>query len=240
MMNRVLAFTADGGTDSSFDIVQLIGEASGPGLVVLGILVIASVLVWIIWFAKYLQLKRLLGAQRRFEKACNLAHNAEELVELASQNRMAPGATVVRAIGARLEDDLITTDLLAAVARRAVTSEEQRCGVLMPTLSSIASSSPFIGLFGTVWGIMIAFQRIGAEKSASLPVVAPAIGEALVATAFGLFAAIPATIGYNYIDRRITDLMDELNAAADVWVARMYASEKHARQTSSMPRKVGS
>src|SRR5690606_4420552 len=81
----------------------------------------------------------------------------------------------------------------------------------------------------TVWGIMIAFQRIGAEKSASLPVVAPAIGEALVATAFGLFAAIPATIGYNYIDRRIANLMDEVSAAADVWVARMYASERHAR-----------
>jgi biopolymer transport protein TolQ len=186
-----------------------------------------------------MQLGRLITAQRRFEKACNLAHNAEELLELASQNRSAPGATVVRAIGARLEDDLVSTDLLTAVAKRAITTEEQRSAVLMPTLSSIASSSPFIGLFGTVWGIMIAFQRIGAEKSASLPVVAPAIGEALVATAFGLFAAIPATIGYNYVDRKIADLMDELNASADVWVARMYASERHARQNSSAGRKLG-
>jgi biopolymer transport protein TolQ len=139
----------------------------------------------------------------------------------------------VRAIGARLSDDLISPELLAAVARRAITAEEQRSGVLMPTLSSIASASPFVGLFGTVWGIMIAFQRIGAEKSASLPVVAPAIGEALVATAFGLFAAIPATIGYNYVDRRISNLMDELTAASDVWVARMYASEKHARSVGT-------
>lgn len=101
----------------------------------------------------------------------------------------------------------------------------------MPTLSSIASASPFVGLFGTVWGIMIAFQRIGTEKSASLPVVAPAIGEALVATAFGLFAAIPATIGYNYIDRRISDLLDELSAAADVWVARFTAYETNVRRS---------
>lgn len=212
-----------------FDLVQLIGEASGPGLVVLGILVVASVLVWIIWFAKWMQLGRLLGQQRQFEKACNLAKNSEELVDVASQYKGAPGASVVRALAARLHDEVLTTELLAAVARRAITGEEQRAGALMPTLSNIASASPFVGLFGTVWGIMIAFQRIGAEKSASLPVVAPAIGEALVATAFGLFAAIPATIGYNYIDRRIADLMDELGAAADVWVARFSASRTAGR-----------
>ena len=213
-----------------FDIVQLIGEASGPGLVVLAMLGGASVLVWIIWLAKWMQLKRLLGAQRRFEKACTLAKNSEEMVDVAGQFKGAPGATVVRAIGARLSDDAITADLLGAVARRAITAEEQRASALMPTLSSIASASPFVGLFGTVWGIMIAFQRIGAEKSASLPVVAPAIGEALVATAFGLFAAIPATIGYNYVDRRIGDLMDELSAASDVWVARFFALETRARK----------
>jgi biopolymer transport protein TolQ len=144
--------------------------------------------------------------------------------------KAAPGATVVRALGGRLHDDALSHDLLSAVARRAIAMEEQRAGALMPTLSSIASASPFVGLFGTVWGIMIAFQRIGAEKSASLPVVAPAIGEALVATAFGLFAAIPATIGYNYIDRRISDLLDELSAASDVWVARLYGEEMLARR----------
>lgn len=87
----------------------------------------------------------------------------------------------------------------------------------MPTLQSIASASPFIGLFGTVWGIMDAFLRIGVEKSASLPVVAPAIGEALIATAFGLVAAIPATIAYNYVDKRIADLLEELEASTGTW-----------------------
>lgn len=216
-------------TEGGFDLVQLVGEASGPGLVVLALLVVASVLVWIIWFAKWMQLGRLLGQQRRFEKACNLTKNSEELVDVATQYQSAPGATVVRALSARLHDEVLTSELLTAVARRAITTEQQRAGALMPTLSSIASASPFVGLFGTVWGIMIAFQRIGVEKSASLPVVAPAIGEALVATAFGLFAAIPATIGYNYIDRRIGDLMDELSAAADVWVAR-FAAGRSARR----------
>src|SRR5690606_11801017 len=178
----VLAQTNPG--DGGFDLAHLITEASGPGLVVLALLVVASVLVWIIWFAKWMQLKRLLGLQRRFERACHVAKNGEELIDVAGQYRGAPGATVVQALGSTIHDEALTSELLTAVARRAITSEEQRAAALMPTLSSIASSSPFVGLFGTVWGIMIAFQKIGVEKSASLPVVAPAIGEALLATAF--------------------------------------------------------
>ncbi len=215
----LLASAENGG----FDLVELIGEASGPGLVVLALLFIASILVWIIWLAKWMQLTRLSALARRFERATQHADSSREMVEIAEQMRSAPGSSVVSAIGARLSDTVWTKDLLTAVARRAIAGEEQRASALMPTLSSIASASPFVGLFGTVWGIMIAFQRIGAEKSASLPVVAPAIGEALVATAFGLFAAIPATIGYNYVDRRIGTLLAELEAASDVWVARICA-----------------
>jgi biopolymer transport protein TolQ len=218
------------GEGSGFDVVSLLADASGPGLVVLALLSVASVLVWIIWFAKFMQLSRLKGAARKFERACHEARDGREIMELSAAFPGAPGATVVRAIRGRISDLSLTPDLLTAVSKRAIAMEEQRASALMPTLSSIASASPFIGLFGTVWGIMIAFQRIGAEKSASLPVVAPAIGEALVATAFGLFAAIPATIGYNYIDRRIGDLMDELSAAADVWTARIYADEIHQRR----------
>jgi biopolymer transport protein TolQ len=120
------------------------------------------------------------------------------------------------------------------VAKRAIAAEAQRASVLMPTLSSIASASPFVGLFGTVWGIMVAFLRIGVEKSASLPVVAPAIGEALIATAFGLVAAIPATIGYNFVDKRIADLLEELGAGAEVWVAIM-ATESAGGETPALP-----
>jgi len=109
------------------------------------------------------------------------------------------------------------------VAKRALATEQQRVTTLMPTLSSIAAASPFVGLFGTVWGIMQAFLRIGVEKSASLPVVAPAIGEALIATAVGLVAAIPATIAYNYIDKRVADLLDEVSASSEAWVEVLVA-----------------
>jgi biopolymer transport protein TolQ len=107
----------------------------------------------------------------------------------------------------------------------------------MPSLSSIASASPFIGLFGTVWGIMDAFLRIGVEKSASLPVVAPAIGEALIATAFGLVAAIPATIGYNFVDKRLGDLLEELQASSEVWV-EMLASERLQSESPQLTREA--
>ena len=234
MNSGIIGSTAEGG----FDLVSLVSEASGPGLVVLVILAAASVLVWVIWIAKWMQLGRLYSDQRKFERACSQASTGNEIIEVGDQMRSAPGATVVRALAARLHDESLTPELLTATSRRAITMEEQRAGALMPSLTSIASASPFIGLFGTVWGIMIAFQRIGAEKSASLPVVAPAIGEALIATAFGLFAAIPATIAYNYVDRRIADLMDELSTASDVWVARIYADEMRARAQRGIRERV--
>ncbi len=109
--------------------------------------------------------------------------------------------------------------VIEAVAKRAMVTEHQRAGSLMPTLSSIAAAGPFVGLFGTVYGIMDAFLRIGQEKSASLPVVAPAIGEALISTAIGLFAAIPAVIAYNALNKRIEDLLAEIEASSEGWVA---------------------
>jgi biopolymer transport protein TolQ len=84
---------------------------------------------------------------------------------------------------------------------------------------------------------MQAFLRIGVEKSASLPVVAPAIGEALIATAVGLVAAIPATVAYNYVDKRIGDLLDEVAASSEAWVEILVrdpadAGHAHAREAS--------
>jgi len=79
-------------------------------------------------------------------------------------------------------------------------------------LASIGSSSPFIGLLGTVWGIMATFQALSGAKSASLQVVAPGIASALIATAMGLFVAIPAVVGYNWIMARMDDLREKTNA----------------------------
>jgi len=207
--------------------------SSGVVLVVLVLLVAASLGVWIIWFLKSAQLRRMVADNRRFEHATTKIEKASELIELARSHGSAPGARVVLELARRRRQGN-SSDLLGAVAKRAIAAEQQRASVLMPTLSSIASASPFIGLFGTVWGIMDAFLRIGVEKSASLPVVAPAIGEALIATAFGLVAAIPATIGYNFVDKRIGDLLEELSAGSEVWGGLLVA-ERVAGETPAMP-----
>lgn len=213
------------------DPIQLMLDSSGVVLVVLVVLIIAAALVWLIWFLKFAQLSRLRGALRAFERAADNTPSADDLVAIAEQHRASPGARVVLAL-ARRQDGRASGELLNAVARRAIASEHQRAMTLMPTLSSIASAAPFVGLFGTVWGIMDAFLRIGVEKSASLPVVAPAIGEALIATAFGLVAAIPATIGYNYVDKRISDLIDELTASSEVWVQTLVSD---GQSSSAVP-----
>jgi biopolymer transport protein TolQ len=202
----------------ALDPFDLMLQASGVVLVVLVLLVIASFAVWLIWGLKVMQLRRMHASHMAFEKSVESVQTASELISLALKHKDAAGARVVLELAKRHHQRNLSAELLQAVARRAVVEEEQRVSTLMPTLASIASASPFVGLFGTVWGIMNAFLKIGLEKSASLPVVAPAIGEALIATAFGLVAAIPALVGYNFVDRRIGDFMGALQSSSEAWV----------------------
>jgi biopolymer transport protein TolQ len=95
--------------------------------------------------------------------------------------------------------------------RRNTSLEIARLERYLPFLATTASAAPFIGLFGTVWGVMTAFHGIGQQGSASLAVVAPGISEALVATAAGLGAAIPAVIGYNYFVNRVKQWATEMD-----------------------------
>jgi biopolymer transport protein TolQ len=223
----------------SLSLIDLMLGSSGVVLVVLVLLIIASFSVWVIWFLKSFQLGRLRRGQALFEHEAAFAGSANQLLSLAAQHPNAPGARIVLELGRRQRHPHLTADLLLSVAKRAIVTEQQRASSLMPTLSSIASASPFIGLFGTVWGIMDAFFKIGLEKSASLPVVAPAIGEALIATAFGLVAAIPATIGFNYVDQRIANLMGELETSSETWVQTLahspMTSVHHAGRQATFP-----
>jgi biopolymer transport protein TolQ len=198
------------------DPVSLVLHASGPVFIVVWTLVIASIVVWVIAALKILQLSRLGAAQHNFEVETAQATRADQLYALARRHADAPGARVVMAIAPRAGGPLA---LVEAAAKRALVTEQQRCTSLLAALSSIAASAPFVGLFGTVYGIMDAFLRIGQEKSASLPVVAPAIGEALIATAIGLFAAIPAVVAFNAINKRAEDLLAEVEASSSAWIA---------------------
>jgi biopolymer transport protein TolQ len=213
--------------EPSLDPLSLVLHSSGVVLLVLIVLLVASAAVWMILVLKWLQLSRLQGEIDSFERAAEGVSDPEALMALAIQHKHTPPGRIVMALGKRLQTGGkgASADLLNAVAKRCIADEQRRATTLMAALSSIASASPFIGLFGTVWGIMQAFLRIGVAKSASLPVVAPAIGEALIATAVGLFAAIPATVGYNFIDKRIGDQLESLSASAETWVQLLVRGE---------------
>jgi len=109
-----------------------------------------------------------------------------------------------------------TVDNIARALRRATANEVTLLESMVPFLATTGSTAPFVGLFGTVWGIMNSFINIGSQKNASLDVVAPGIAEALIATAIGLVAAIPAVMAYNFFTRRINVLTGEMdNFSAD-------------------------
>jgi biopolymer transport protein TolQ len=199
------------------DLVALLGNAAWPVKITIGLLVFCSLVVWVIAVLKLLQLGRLRASENDFERRALRAGSVKELFELAGTRGSAPGARVIGALYQRGSGAQL--DRLRAVADKAILTEGQAARALMWFLAFIAAGAPFIGLFGTVYGIMDAFVRIGNAKTASLPVVAPAIGEALITTAIGLAAAIPAVFFYNWIDKRIGDFVSELEAAAAEWVA---------------------
>ncbi len=219
-------------TKIQLDLVSLLGHASWPVKITVGLLVLASLMVWIISILKFLQLYRLRGSQEDFERAARRSVSAVALYSLVQAAVDAPGARVVKELRARRTTNV---DRLRAAADRAIVDERQRARSLLSALGSIASAAPFIGLFGTVYGIMDAFVRIGEAKSAALPVVAPAIGEALISTAIGLAAAIPAVIFYNAIDKRIGDLLSELEASAAEWVALIAESGAGGAESEALP-----
>jgi len=206
--------------------VELITNAGLVVKLVLLILVYFSVVSWAIILFKGLVIHRAMRdsdrfldffwAKRRFDvisqglgeyRHSPLAVLFREVYQEQLQSRR-PGEGVAEG---QLVADLGEQERVARVLRRATTSETQRLEKYLAFLATTGSAAPFIGLFGTVWGIMDAFHGIGQSGSASLAVVAPGISEALVATAIGLVAAIPAVIGYNHFVNKVNVLIGEMD-----------------------------
>lgn len=213
------------------DPVQLVLHASLPVKLVLVILVAFSVLCWIVIFAKALHLMRARADSDRFIKAFDSAGSLDALAQQGlSAFKGSPFARIfatgydemVRLTrgerGTRLDEAQGTH--VESITRRAAASEITHLESWMALLGTIGSTAPFIGLFGTVYGIMDAFLSIGNQQSANLPVVAPKIAEALIATAIGLVAAIPSVMAYNYFARRVGELADIMDAFAQDVAAR--------------------
>ncbi len=193
--------------------------------VVLGILLLFSLISWIIIFAKYVRLRRVSRQSEKFVAFFRKSKRFSEVNTIASQLTETPLTTLFRAGYAELDaqvkanrpDDLSVTASgtpagklliknISGVERaleRAIGVEVTRLTKHMTFLATTASACPFIGLFGTVWGIMKSFRAIGNTGSTSIAAVAPGISEALVNTAAGLAAAIPALVFYNYFMGRV-------------------------------------
>jgi len=204
------------------------------GPVVTGVLIIllgASVICWAIVVAKAVQLGVSRVRSRSFLRQLRLAVDDDQATELAVR----AGGTSPHArlwLAARHEREVRPQEgaggepgegpikRLERTLSKAVDLEVTRMEGWLSLLATIGSASPFVGLFGTVWGIMSSFIHIGAQESASLAVVAPGIAEALIATAVGLVAAIPAVIAYNAFVRRIRVWNEDLAAFAAELVNR--------------------
>jgi biopolymer transport protein TolQ len=190
-------------------------------------LLLASIWSWAIIFERSRRLRQLDGEAEAFEQRF---WKAKTLDELQATKGTHPTADLFRAGmdewqasvegRANIDREGVRARLhtvMAASIDRSISDLSDRLSVL----ATIGSVSPFVGLFGTVWGIMRAFIAIGATQNTSLAVVAPGIAEALFATAIGLFAAIPAVIGYNRLLHRITRLEDRLQGFSSAFHALM-------------------
>jgi biopolymer transport protein TolQ len=192
-------------------IIRLVMEASIAVQIVIALLIFASMMSWAIIFSKRRIIRRARSEAEQFE---NTFWSGGDLAQLYRGIESRGGATGMSSIFefgfrefARLrQQGQVTADQLLEGARRAMRvaqlKEIDRLEASLSTLATVGSTSPYVGLFGTVWGIMNAFTSLGNVQQATLAMVAPGIAEALVATAIGLFAAIPAVIAFNrYADQ---------------------------------------
>lgn len=202
----------------------------GAGIVVKLVLLLLlsfSVVSWGIILFKFFQVQRAKSESERF---MDFFWKSKRFDAIASQvERFANSPLTVlfnegyselkkvvetdsKSDGSALSTDLGGVENVSRALRRATNSEITRLEKYLTFLATTGSTSPFIGLFGTVWGIMTAFEGIGKTGSASLAVVAPGIAEALIATAIGLVAAIPAVMAYNHFQHKIRVLINEMDS----------------------------
>ena len=193
-------------------VVELVVNAGPVAKLVLIVLLCFSIVSWALIVEKWWHFRRIRRQTVAFVKIFREGRRPSVVLGAAKKFRESPLAQMYGAayqefsgvpevIDRAVDEEEFGPERLEAVnraLRRTAALEGSKLERYLPFLATTASSTPFIGLFGTVWGIMAAFHGIGRQGSASLAVVAPGISEALIATAAGLAAAIPAVIGYNY------------------------------------------
>jgi biopolymer transport protein TolQ len=200
-------------------IFGLVSDSGMVAKLVLLVLLSASIYCWAIIFTKWRTIKRATAENTDFLNAFWHAKSLDEVLGKTDKYTSSPVASVFKAGVKELRKVAPTEDSLAQSGGvenihraliRTSTSEVAELERHIGWLATTASAAPFVGLFGTVWGIMNAFQNIGASGSANLAVVAPGISEALITTATGIAAAVPAVIAYNHFAGSIRKMSVEM------------------------------
>lgn len=212
------------------DILPLILGASPVVMGVLGLLAFFSLVSWYIIAYKAFYLARAHRESEGFLETFFHSKRLDAIYQTAGELKRSPISQMFKAAYVELskikgsaqqshegKEETLLGDL-ASIERaleRARTAELTHLESMVPFLATTGSAAPFVGLFGTVWGIMNSFRNIGAQGAANLATVAPGIAEALIATAIGLVAAIPAVMAYNYFVRKIKVLSSEMDGFAN-------------------------
>jgi len=221
-------------------ILSLVLQAGLVVQLVMATLLLASIFSWIVIFQRTRVLSRAQKHARLFE---DTFWSGAELVSLYKQVANSPNLIGLEAVfkagfqeftrlrqDVRSDPDAVMEGVHRAM-RVARAKEEERLEAHLPFLATVGSISPYIGLFGTVWGIMNSFRGLAAVKQATLATVAPGISEALVATAMGLLAAIPAVIFYNRYVVKTEKFQTALVTFADEFSALLYRQAHKVSQT---------
>ncbi|SPF38558.1 MotA/TolQ/ExbB proton channel [Syntrophobacter sp. SbD1] len=224
------AYAADLATPyqrSGDSVLDMIFNAGPMVKFVLLILMALSIGCWCVIVLKYRLIRRanresgqFISLFRQRKNYSALYRDSEKLSDSHLAEIFRVGYAELSRLGKSLEtknllDLSASSEVLLENVERAInggmTSERQRLERFLPLLATTGSTAPFIGLFGTVWGIMTSFQQIGIKGAANLAVVAPGISEALIATAIGLGAAIPAVVAYNHFSNKIRGIENEMS-----------------------------
>ena len=227
--------------DVDLSILTLVMQASLVVKIVMALLLLASVASWAVIIEKSRMLKQSIDAANSFESRFWSGGDLATMYrELAHSNKRVAGMAGIfeagfREFGRSKKQTGTNADHIIDGARRAMRvpqlREVDRLENNLAFLATVGSTSPYVGLFGTVWGIMNSFQSLGSVQSATLALVAPGIAEALIATAMGLFAAIPAVIGFN----RFADKVSRLEVRFDTFTEEFSAIlQRHAGQVGEV------
>ncbi len=226
--------------NDNLSLVQLIWSASPVVQLVILLLLLASVASWAIIARKRGVLRGAVASSDRFESEFWSGGDLTEISQQITRGGKSPTAMAgvfeagFRAFRRLSQQGGLSPGQVVEGAQRAMrvaqTREMDRLEENLATLATIGSTSPYVGLFGTVWGIMNSFTALGNVQSATLAMVAPGIAEALIATAMGLFAAIPAVIAYNRYADKVTRLEVRFDTFSEEFATIL---ERHARHRAA-------